>query len=782
MNNISYKKIFYLLILQTVFIHFNCKLISETVTQTLYQNAAILGIDIAEFLIFTKLTIEEESQENITKIENYKVEFLEERKNNKPIKPFASFSELPDKIKNIEIKNPTMALKADKKFYLSGDINILGFESTAEIAIRSHNQASLKIKAPTNWVKENLLKLEVSNQLNLSDAYIIISSYPYMNRNKKPNIEIKKGFNIISEIEIQKNTILDNLLGKTNDKLFLSGTFGTNLSNISLAIAIPVDIKLSDNISLKNISLVISGIGEIKIKSQIKLKKPNLLFTGAFGINPLTSSIEGSGTMQGIWENPLGLRGISISNTAIESAISIVPPAPIPTKIGITGELNIGNVQGMAAIKIDSTGQGGIIAYINKLTLKDLLTIPAKLTPAVDWNKLQNKIPEIIIKNIDIKAAVVPFQIGEISFEPGINLKGEINILNKFEALVDCSVGSNGIIAKGTASEISIGKILKITGAGFDGVYGNEDDGPTIDFEITKQNQHLIISGMGKLMGIQGKTEVNIGRKEINFITMYDIIGSGMTIEGKSSGNIDNIESLDFEIYGQFKNELTEYIADQIREKLGSVAGSIANFYGTAVMPLKISKIQVWTTFKEIRQGKLPRARIDITALGKKFTIDEQLDLKKPQEMIWHLIKSILNGMQDFITDLPEEIAKKFIESKDKILNSFSEFIAILKNGNVVFHNDTKYKIKLKIKYKKTLKSYDDIIIEPNSSLNKWLRKNLRNMELYIKKDGKWKLANSWIGESNNVRTYLNEIIQINFGYFPNEQKFKRRIKKGNEE
>ncbi len=732
---------------------------------TISGDAEILGTNITGFLTFTKLTPEEKTQNNIIKVGNYKVEFLGKTTSDKPIKPFVSFSGLPDKIKNIEIKNPIIELRADKQFYLSGNIKVLGFESTAEITVHAQNKASLKIQPTTNWIQENLLNKKAFSQLNLSDTYIIISSYPY--RNEKLNQTIKRGFNIISGVKIQEDTTLKNLLGKTGDGLLLSGSFGTSLTDISLAIAIPVNVKLSDNVSLQNISLVIAGIGEIAIKSQIKLKKPNLLFTGSFGIDPVKASVDGSGTMQGTWKNPMGIKGVSISDTAVEIAISVTPPAPVPTKIGITGKLNIGDVQGEAAVKLDVTGQGGIIASINKLTLKDLLTIPAKLTPGVDWNKLQNKVPEIIIKNVDIKAAVVPFKIGEISFEAGTKLKGEINILNKFKSLIDCSVGKNGIIAKGTASEITIGKILTITGAGLDGIYGNEDDGPTVDLELTTKNQHLMISGMGKFMGIKGKTEVNIGKEGINFITMYDIFGSGMTLKGKSSGNINNIESLDFEIYGQFKNELTEHIANQIKEKLGSVAGKIIKLYGTAVMPLKISKVQVWTTFKELRSGELPRTRIDTTIFGKTFTIDEQLDLKNPDKIILHLTELIKTKMLNFLTSL-KDFAKEFKK-------------LVKEKKNVIFHNDTKYKIKLKIK-KHVLgfeKRYDDIIIKANNSLKKWMQKNLRNMELYIKKDGKWKHVHSWKGKSNIVNTYVYKVIQINFGYFPNQtkSKFRRRIR-----
>lgn len=765
--------------------------VSSTGELTISGDANIFNTDITGYLTFKKLTPEEKAEPNITKIGNYKLEFLGKAKDSKTIKPFINFKDLPNKIKNIEIKNTTIGLKSDKQFYLSGNIKILGFESIAEINIQGNKQASLKIKPPQHWVKENLLKGEIFNQLDIVNTYILISSHSY--RDEELDQNINKGFNLISGVQILKDTQLNTLLGNIKQKLLLIGSFGSSLTDINLAVALPITVKLSNNITLQNISLAISGQGEMGIKSQIKLNKPKLIFTGYFGVDPKTTSVEAQGTMQGKWKNPLGIKGISISDTAVEFAIATTPPTPVPTKVGITGKLNIGNVQGEAAIKIDVTGQGGIIAKLNKLTLKDLLTIPAKLTPKVDWNKLQKRIPKISISNVDIKAAVVPFKIGEIAFEPGINLKGEAKILDKFKAMINCSVGSDGIIAKGTASTITIGKILTITGAGLDGVYGNKDDGPTVDFQLTSKKQELMISGMGKLAGIKGKTDLYIGKKEIKFEMTYDIMGSGMTLEGKSKGNIKNLNSLDFKIYGQFKNELTQYIANQIKEKLGSVAGAIASFYGTAIMPLKISKVQLWTSFKELIKGELPRARIDIKALGKTFTIDEQLDLKKPHKMIWHLTKSILNGIEQFITNLPANIAKRFSKAKNTIFNTSKEIINAIQNGNVIFYNDTKYKIKIKIKRSAKLgfstKSYE-IVIPANDVLGKFLQKDLRDMQLYIEKNGKWILVNAWPGNSNIIDTYDYKTVYLNFGYFPDDeelekkyqtkQNFRRRIREGN--
>ncbi|MBD3273650.1 hypothetical protein GF385_04870 [Candidatus Dependentiae bacterium] len=759
---------------------------------TISGDTNIFNTDLTGYLTFTKLTEEEEeeiTENNFAKIGNFKIEFEGELKNGKVIKPFEKFSKLPKKIRNIQVKDPKIGLSANKNFYLSGKVKTLNFESEAEISLGKNKQIALKIKPPKNWVKENLLTGKVFDQLSFPDTYIVISSYQY--RNEVLNITINKGFNVISGVKILENSRLD-ILFNINKKLLLSGSFGTNLSDMSLSIAVPIDVQLNKNISLQNISLIISGAGDLGAKFQINLKKPNLLLTGSFIMDPVVASVGVQGSMEGKWNNPLGVKGISISNTASEFAISLTPPVPVPTNVGITGALEIGSVKAMAAVKLDVTGQGGIIAKINSISLDDLLSIPQKLTPQIDWNKLRKSIPPIVIYDVDYKAAPVPFKVGEIFFEAGINLKGRINILNKFKALVDCKVGENGIIGKGTATEIKIGKIFILTGAGFDEIYGTEDDGPTVNLELTPKNQKLMVSGQGKLLGVEGKTEAYIGKKGINFLTMYDVLGSGILLEGKSQGSLKDLNSLDFKIHGAFKNDLVEYMANRIEEKLGSVAKSITEFYGATVFPFRISKIEIWSSLKEFTKGKLPRTKIEAVFLGKKLTIDEQLDLTKPDKMLWHLTKSILNGMEQFITNLPANIAKKFSKTKDQIFNTSKEIIEIIKRGNVIFNNNTQHKIKIKADYSLigSKKTYEDIIISPNDSLSKMMQKNLRNMDLYIEdKNRNWKLVNSWPGNENIIKTYDYKTIYIDIGYFPDkaelykkygtQQSFRRRIREG---
>ena len=108
--------------------------------------------------------------------------------------------------------------------------------------------------------------------------------------------------------------------------------------------------------------------------------------------------------------------------------------------------------------------------------------------------------------------------------------------------------------------------------------------------------------------------------------------------------------------------------------------------------------------------------------------------------------------------------------------NERKEIINIIKNGNVIFYNDTKYKIRIKIDYSLfiTKKKYKPITIDPNSSTSRMLQKNLRDMQLEIEKDGEWENVNTWPGNSNIVDTYDYKTVHINFGYFPDDKELEK--------
>lgn len=507
------------------------------------------------------------------KIGQYFVEFSAKSLSDKPIKPFKNIISIKQ-IADIEISNPGIGMRPDKTFYITGQTNILNFKSNVQLEIKSKNEITLKSNPPQKWRLSQAikgLKNTLFDELDLSDIKIIVTTFPHFD--PELGITLNKGFNLLAEANLSggKFAGAKNLFSTLDQKLKLAGSFGDSVSDIYFSVALPVkELNLSDKAVLQNVSFFLSGEGPaIGLKAQILIKPSKedneLLFTGSIAIDTATSVGGGtlSATLQGEWPHPLGIKGINLSDVAVEGTL------PGLTNLGFTGTLLIGkNKKIIIGSKYSVDGQIVLLGeYQGKILLEDLIGIILKSNPNTTINKFKDKFPDIGFQDILFKFAPLAAQIGEISFDPGISLKGSLIILNK-TGKINLNLSSEGIFAQGSLDKFKLGPI-EINGSGLDGIPNTYDDGPVIDFVLSPETQHLILSGLIDLKILKGQADIHLNSDAINIYLLGNLFNLfETTLEAYSVGSIKQPDALDFLFKAQATNEINEYLIEQITKKL----------------------------------------------------------------------------------------------------------------------------------------------------------------------------------------------------------------------
>ena len=522
-----------------------------------------------------------------TKFGNYYIEFSAQGLGT--VKPFEKISGVNNikQIRDISITDPAVTIGSDKLIKFSGLTDILNFKSNSTIEIKSTKEITLKCQAPENWrISDAITTLQGSffDELDLSNIKIIISSYTHFDPNLK--IIINNGFNMLAGTQLTGGVFNSAkvLMGDIKKQLTVAGSFGDSPTDTYLAIAIPVpEIKLSEKALLQNISFVLVGKGPaMGFKTRILIRPSEqdseLIFTGEIAIQTTPPSGVLKATMQGEWENPLGIKGISLSDLAAQIAITLTPPTPTPSTIGLTGLLKLSkNKKIFVATNYSIDGQIVLMGeYDGDILLEDILAIPAKLNPNINIKKLKNKVPDMGFRDTLFKFAPLPTKIGEIEFDQGISLAGKLFFLDK-EAFINLNLNSDGLIAQGYIPEFNIGPI-KISGTGLDGIYGTKDDGATLDLMLTPEDQHLLISGLADILIAKGQTDILINKNKVNMFLLGQLFKVFETkFEIESVGSLKELDKLDLIFKATLNNDLNDFLIKNIIKYLNIFDSSVKN-------------------------------------------------------------------------------------------------------------------------------------------------------------------------------------------------------------
>gem|GEM_PF-4908287 len=543
----------------------------------------------------------------------------------KPLKPFESIPGLENipGIKDITIKEVGIGMDTTGMLFFKGRAVVLGLDSNVKLirrkigvisktevkkeekiekdkdasnedgtvepakverieekkAERKGEHAVVLYASPVNkWTVADIIPGSTGTgleKLAFSDSAIIVSSRD--NIDPELNVNLFKGFCVLTKTGLVGPLKPVNILLRDSapDKITLVISFGASAKDFRCYADIPVQVKFSNKVCMKKLKLeFISAVSAnpakpvdisfslaCTIEVKLKDKERPLFFTGRVKFDPKSAAI--AGTMEGRWDKPFGIKGLSLYDVALEIGIefAVFSTTGLPSVFGITGGMDIGSVKAAMAVKTMLTSPDVLLmGRINKLSLMDLVEVVRKMGIKIP----KKVIPEIGISDVDIKIAPVAGYIGEIKFDKGYTVKGRVDLLGQSAMVNFVLDGHTGIIAEGTMSKLKLGP-LEITGAGLDKVYGTADDGPTVSIYLTMARQDIYASGIVTLLGSKGQIEVRFGKSGITFFTTIKFLNLFDTeIKGESIKTGQDDRELDFKITGLLRNDFRTYLQDKV--------------------------------------------------------------------------------------------------------------------------------------------------------------------------------------------------------------------------
>lgn len=442
-------------------------------------------------------------------------------------------------------------------------------------------------------------------------------------------VKIDPGFNISAAASI--DTSVDNIFIKD---LIKNGLLREGAKGASMAFSGNIDPRDPKNASFKmNLSSGGFGIpmGPLRFEAAdvglVLRARPSVGIAGGFtmipakGEQPLQFYIDlafspvafgVSMSMKNIWKDPFGVKGFEFGNlagnvtqtyTAIAEGIATGSIAFfVPAAIGLTGETKIGvgpcfspetpggkSLCAKAGINLgkDISNFALFVDITNPMSIVLLAEILLQqMNASADILRPIEQLFPIKIKRGKLYFVPLGTNIGEIKIQQGIGAALYLDIFGR-EAHIDCSIGLDGLTAKGKLPAFDFG-IIKMT---------NHDDtcntqlmttpkpeesacGPTIDIQANSENVHFIIDGLMKLGPLlQSKTKWYISTKGIHFETEsfigsekaklgIKIVGASISIEDQAK--LFSLTPKDLSLEITFEDTLSEYLRENIIKELRS--------------------------------------------------------------------------------------------------------------------------------------------------------------------------------------------------------------------
>ncbi len=298
----------------------------------------------------------------------------------------------------------------------------------------------LKAQIPDTWkISDSIPDLKGSDldKLTFSKMEFLISTMDYFDNDLKLQVG-KNSIGIGGIVDIAGPLgPITKILKVPSEEIIIGGTIGPRRKDLGLRASLNVPFNFTGDLAkrLKSgmVMLEITGSPSIALLTDIAVQtdndpntiNPPLDFICRAGLGPMQAEL--SGTMKGMWKNPLGIPGIQIGNVALEMDF-LYAELGIPTGIGLAGTINIGKTILKVAGKISENIKDPIVldGEIAQLCLDDMCS----------WINLKIPVPALCIQNA--KFYFVPFfgflgiagkgttfwgaRIGDLYFDPGITI------------------------------------------------------------------------------------------------------------------------------------------------------------------------------------------------------------------------------------------------------------------------------------------------------------------------------------------------------------------------
>lgn len=314
----------------------------------------------------------------------------------------------------------------------------LSFEKTASGKV----DVVLMAKMPSKWKISDSIsaaKRTPLDELQFENLLVVVtnkngtkvniggSSNPHL------NMTINKGIGFGGTLRVTGPiNVLVKLLGMKTAHVGCYAAVGTKLSDFfltaSLGAKLPFKGKIAKKLQSGSLDLTITGRPSFIIGGNMTVtpsdKDAPLEFTAQGEITPLELKL--SGSMAGMWNNPLGIKKLSIGDLGLEVDIIYEQfiASGIPSGAGLTGKIAIGDSSAGGGLKISENPKDELFfANARNLTLYNI----------AKWVKIPSAVRKTIPKKFGLDYAdirIAPFggKIGTIPVDKGTTAAGKVTL------------------------------------------------------------------------------------------------------------------------------------------------------------------------------------------------------------------------------------------------------------------------------------------------------------------------------------------------------------------
>ncbi len=329
----------------------------------------------------------------------------------------------------------------------------------------------------------------------------------------------------------------------------------------------------------------------------------------------------GSGTMKNYWINPFGVNGLKIG-PALALELGILYPQFLstgtPSSFGFAGGLALGDVTANMAVKISEDPTEEILyGELEELSPANLVSFAKQVS---NLKLPANAVPNFFeLQELKIYCAPAGGSIGTITFEPGFSFACDLVLFGK-RASAYTRISDDGVVAKGHLDKLEIGP-LKVS--------GEQGKNAELDLELTMAKQSILIDGEIEFLGSSSGIYVNISNQGIDFHFDQSFVGLlTYQIDGLSKGTIAKPASLDFLLSGEFDNQLTAYLKNDLAQKIHAAIHVVETDINKAKKDVEKAE-QVYKAEFDKAKKSLDKAQVDASRYLKQCQQAVTLEKKK---------------------------------------------------------------------------------------------------------------------------------------------------------
>lgn len=566
----------------------------------------------------------------------------------------------------------------DLEVIVTGDTVLFNLPLKAKIRYKTDEKKQpmllLQAALPNEWkVSDVDKKFEdtIFDQLAFENINVIVATKDYYDRIL--DVPLKRGLNFYGKVYLKGPLSPFTHLLKQSVDTAVPVFFGIATNPLESVIHIGFEgksIKLSKKAFIEKFAVEIAGmpkptvslLGMTNILIDSEEEPLHFISRLSFGA---TSALL-AGTLMGTWHNPFKIKGLDLTNVALQAGMDfkllVTTGIPIET-IGLTGQMDISKYTVKVAGNFSVTQAERLVlsGELNRLMLEDLTDA------ARSWFKAKiptDTIPDVGFQDITLYLSSGNTKIGEIAFEQGMTFAGTL-ILPILKAKAYVHLAKNGWIGTGYTSPLKLGPIL-ITGQSAD----KKAEGLSIDLYMTPARQEVYMNALITADPVfKLETIVYFKKTEIMFKGETKITDSFKAIiEGRAALT----KNPEVRLLIDLESDFNDYVSNALRQEL-------SKFQKISNRAIKKAQNDVRTLDNNIADidTKLKAKRSRFVELMGKAT-DERLDPLRKEVAKWQakwnrvppnkrILRTADIGVPLSTTRASLEIAEGLLKTKEAI-------------------------------------------------------------------------------------------------------------------